>query len=445
MFLDGLNYAAIARNLAEGVGTFWTPHYTDTLYPQFREQPPLGFALQAGAFYVLGDHLFVERVYSLLTGAITGFLIALIWRRTVGTAHLDWLPVAFWLVPSTVTWAMVNNMLENTQAALTTAAVFAFVRAWQAERRAHFWAAASAICILAAVLTKGPVGFFPLAAPFLAASVARDGAAKGLKTAVIMAATLAAAIGVCFATIESRQALRLYWDTQLLATISGARGGGRWTSLLRHLSGGIILRMGGLLALIWTASRFSPRRHDQGQRTMWPVFFLLLAVAASLPVALSSRITGHYLVPSIPLYALGFASLAALLAGPALDRWAGRTLVLRFTTALGAVLLIAALAAPAAGVSFERPRDAAWIAEYYALAPFLEPRTVVATCAAAEKDWGAHAYLQRFFKISLEARGTVGRRQFLQFTDRPCDQPEGCSVAVSSQRLRLLTCTRLSP
>ena len=190
MFLDGLNYAAVARNLAEGLGTFWTPYYTDTLYPQFREQPPLGFALQAGAFYVLGDHLFVERAYSLLTGAVTAFLIALIWRRTIGAARLDWLPVAFWLLPSTVTWAMVNNMLENTQAALTTAAVFAFVRAWQSEQRASLWAAGSAVCILAAVLTKGPVGFFPLAAPLIAAIVTRDGAVKGLEMAMIMAATL---------------------------------------------------------------------------------------------------------------------------------------------------------------------------------------------------------------------------------------------------------------
>ena len=42
MFLDGVTYASIARNLAEGRGRFWAPHYTATIYPAFHEHPPLG-------------------------------------------------------------------------------------------------------------------------------------------------------------------------------------------------------------------------------------------------------------------------------------------------------------------------------------------------------------------------------------------------------------------
>ena len=32
MFVDGVTYASIARNLAEGHGSFWSPSYTATLY-----------------------------------------------------------------------------------------------------------------------------------------------------------------------------------------------------------------------------------------------------------------------------------------------------------------------------------------------------------------------------------------------------------------------------
>ena len=28
MFFDGVTYASISRNMAEGQGTFWNPHYT---------------------------------------------------------------------------------------------------------------------------------------------------------------------------------------------------------------------------------------------------------------------------------------------------------------------------------------------------------------------------------------------------------------------------------
>lgn len=41
MFLDGITYSAISRNMANGIGSFWHPHYTETLYPHFNEHPPL--------------------------------------------------------------------------------------------------------------------------------------------------------------------------------------------------------------------------------------------------------------------------------------------------------------------------------------------------------------------------------------------------------------------
>src|SRR3954451_14950195 len=81
MFVDGVTYASIARNLAEGRGTFWVPAYTATLYPEFHEHPPLGFWLQSLWFRVFGDHLWVERLYTLTAGLITAALIAAIWRR----------------------------------------------------------------------------------------------------------------------------------------------------------------------------------------------------------------------------------------------------------------------------------------------------------------------------------------------------------------------------
>src|SRR3954466_8114656 len=90
MFVDGVTYASIARNLAEGRGTFWDLSYTATLYPHFREHPPLGFWLQSLWFRVLGDHLFVERVYAITVAAVTAVLIAAVWRRlTTGRPRED--------------------------------------------------------------------------------------------------------------------------------------------------------------------------------------------------------------------------------------------------------------------------------------------------------------------------------------------------------------------
>ncbi|MFW7379491.1 MAG: hypothetical protein ACOH5I_11830 [Oligoflexus sp.] len=62
MFFDGLTYAAISRNLVDGLGPIWQTHYTDSLYPRFYEHPPLAFYLQSLAFRLLGDQFYVEKL-----------------------------------------------------------------------------------------------------------------------------------------------------------------------------------------------------------------------------------------------------------------------------------------------------------------------------------------------------------------------------------------------
>ena len=168
MFSDGLVYATIARNMGIGVGSLWAPNYTQTAWTEFYEHPPLGLALEAVAFHALGDHLIVERFYSLLVLALHAVVIAGIWRRLL-SAPLDWLAVLFWLTPSIVSWGAVNNMLENTQALLTTTAVLLMLDATRASTAAAtaIGSAVAGVAVVAAVLTKGPAGFFPLVAPLV--------------------------------------------------------------------------------------------------------------------------------------------------------------------------------------------------------------------------------------------------------------------------------------
>ena len=54
MFMDGLYYAAISRNLADGLGTFWYLHHTDFSHPIFHEHPPLAIGIQSIFFYLFG-------------------------------------------------------------------------------------------------------------------------------------------------------------------------------------------------------------------------------------------------------------------------------------------------------------------------------------------------------------------------------------------------------
>jgi 4-amino-4-deoxy-L-arabinose transferase-like glycosyltransferase len=316
MFVDGVTYAVLARNLAQGTGTFWAPSFSTTVYPVFHEQPPLGFALESLAFRVLGDHLYVERLFSIFVFALTALLIVALWRRVLPREH-DWLPLFFWVLPSTVTWAAINNMLEGTQALFTTSAVLLLVRAMMAirTRDAVVAAGCAAAAVAAAVLTKGPVGLFPLAVPPLALLLTRrdrrcfTARPRGRAysrlalvwiTLLVVTMLLAAAI---LAIPEARHALSEFARTHVVPALQGERGLPRRSfDIARHFTLGIIARMGALAALLWL---IRPRGRDvPGVRWDVAVFFFSTGLVASLPLLASPVLAGHYFIPSVPFFAL---------------------------------------------------------------------------------------------------------------------------------------------
>ena len=130
MFMDGLIYADISRNMAEGLGSFWKPHFTDTLFNVFYEHPPLAFGLQSIFFKLFGDNIYIERFYSLLTYVIVGCLIVLIWSKLTSYKKTGWLPLFLWLSTNYVTWALANNMLENTMSIFVCLSVLFYLNSF---------------------------------------------------------------------------------------------------------------------------------------------------------------------------------------------------------------------------------------------------------------------------------------------------------------------------
>ena len=133
MFQDGVLYSAVAHNLSLGYGSFWFPQYSALNIeglPSFHEQPPLAFGIESLFFKILGDRLYVERFYTLLTMLLTVWILVKIWRLATIDApanwqHLTWLPVLFWIMVPVCFWSYRNNMHENT---LNIFAVLAFLR-----------------------------------------------------------------------------------------------------------------------------------------------------------------------------------------------------------------------------------------------------------------------------------------------------------------------------
>ena len=167
MFMDGLYYATIAKNLSNGIGSFWFLHFTDTSFNIFHEHPPLAIGLQSIFFSLFGDSIYVERIYSLLTFIVTGFIIHLIWKEFIDKKYssYSWVVLFFWAVIPLNSWACSNNILENTMNIFVASSVFFLIK--NIRTNDLFYIMISGVCLFLAFLSKGFIGLFPLSFFFL--------------------------------------------------------------------------------------------------------------------------------------------------------------------------------------------------------------------------------------------------------------------------------------
>jgi len=438
MFIDGMTYAVVARNMSQGIGSLWAPSFSTTTYTEFDEQPPLGMALQSVAFRIFGDHFAVERGYSLAVFALNGLLIAAIWRRLLPSAY-DWLPVLVWMVPSVVTWAVINNMLENTQALFTGLACLALLSAATASTANSLGlAAVAAASVVAAVLVKGPVGFFPLALPVLVAFL--PAAQRPRQPLVVWPAffsVLAIISTVLVVADGPRNSIAAFVAAHLTPSLSGDRGiGPKGWDFSRHLAMGIWLRMAVVAGLAWVVVWLRRRSITRRLPTRQAAFFFSAACAASLPILVSPVLAGHYFVPSVSLFALAFAALTL----PAISTYRSRpsSLSWRLPVLLASLLLVSVAAVVATHGSLE-VRSRELVRDLNAIRGVAPVGATIGACPSSQLDWGLHNYFQRFYRISLNPDGQPHAGWFLVASDG-CTAPPSCQPVRGTTEFTLLQC-----
>lgn len=452
MFFDGGIYASVARNLAEGRGDVWRLHFSDALFPVFSEHPPLMMWLQALAFSTFGDGIAVEKGFSLLTFVICAVLLHRLWlrlhERDAAMRLAFPLALVLVLVSGRVAWGFANGLLENLVAVFSLTAVLAILVAQgpsargSPSRRALLMAAAG-VAVSLSMLTKGPVGLFPLATPAIHWLVFRQAPLRdGVADTLVMLSVIVACFGALLSVDASREAIGRYLDAQLFASLSGDRGrygGGPY--VVRKILGinGYALLIVALLAL---AGRRLLGVDDDGdtRRLRWKraAFLLLVGLSASLPIGLSPRVANFYFNPSLFFFGSGLAVLGAPYLLAILARLNARQAKRLFVGALAAVLVSAAVVAR----DFGRPgTDARTIAQAAAIGQAVCPNRAdcgarLAACGEIWEDWALQTYLQRHFRLGM-ARAADLEATFL-LTQPGCPAAPGTTdtgVDVSPYRL----------
>ncbi len=445
IFLDGMVYATIARNLAMGIGDPLHPVYTGAI-DQFRDHPPLAFWLESLAFRALGDHWWVEKIYSLGVSLLTAGTIAIVWRwltraddRLRGFA---WLPLLLWVLLPCWQWTAVNNLLENTLSVFAVSGVYCLLRAGASDRRWFVWTIAAALCVLSAIATKGPVGMFPLVTP-LAGRLAYG---AGARNTWRIQASLITLVALGFAGLlvdrDACEYFFAYVQQQVLASLAGSRETHPSIIGRAHILWEIVFTLSLSAAFVlairyWAARRGADARREPSLRQgAW--LMLIVGLAASCPVAISPKQTNFYITPSYPFYVLALA-LGGVESLVALRRSLDPLTVARFFRRANYASVLLALGVvvycwPARGTP---RRDWQALAIVDQLATVVPDGTTIDVPADIAEQWALLGYLFREHYISLEPR--AAHREFrLEWKDAD-RQPsrEYREVAIDLPRYRL--------
>jgi 4-amino-4-deoxy-L-arabinose transferase-like glycosyltransferase len=313
MFIDGIVYASIARNMAENYGSFWQPYYTATVYPTFYEHPPLGFWLQSWAYRLCGDSVYVEAWWGCCVGALSLLILAGIWRCLTPQGDVvagAWFPILLFIITPMTSWAVANNMLENTMTFFILLSVLLCLFSLKNPTvfSSCVYGVLSGLSMFGAILIKGPVALFPLAVPLISMVYDAKKTMKVLTTAIILLMTLIVSFGLMFATnMASLHFFKRYVSQQVLDSVTGARE----ISMSRFHVFTVVgreslvpLLVGGTLAAIIYRLRQTAISSVHSRLFL---YYLGIALAGSLPILVSAKQKRWYALPSLPFYAMAMA------------------------------------------------------------------------------------------------------------------------------------------
>lgn len=400
MFVDGILYATVARNLAIGYGTFWDPYVSQTFMQHFHEQPPLVFWLQSFFFRLDSETIYPERIYSLCVVLLSIFGIRHFWKE-ISNQYAYW-PVLLFLAIPTIRWGAVNNILENSMLFFDLMAVFFFYKAMKYGN--GIWSLLIAILFtFLASFSKGIQGLFPLAVPLIYNLAYKDTIAtrKVLMYSLFALIGISAIYSVLLLSNDALESYRMYFEQRYtdFPKTKHANTDNRF-KLLYHLI--IELAIPFLLCLI--VMLIGRRSNSFAQRTIFTkdgnaLFFLLIGLSASFPLMVTFEQRGFYLNTSMPYYALALACISQSWLSVFHNKYADHQ---KIDVALKSLLIAGILVGVMTTVYFagKPKRDADKLHDIHLVAKDIGIGGNVCTTHEWD-DWSMRYYFTRYHKISI--------------------------------------------
>ena len=442
---DGLEYGTVARNMADGLGTFWRPYLEDFIHPVFHEHPPLVFWIQSLFFRLFGDGPYLENFYGCLAGLVTLGCMAWFWqrvRRDFGlTAIGNWWPMLLMVPLPLFTYTLQTNRIVATYIIFAILPTYAAYRSVTAGKHTVFFSLMSGALIYLGFIAKGPVALFTFALPAIAWLTLKSKLSKAaLSTILAIFAFTIILFSVFYLFPDSQDFWKGFWKAQIMASLENQRAPGdtHWY-LVERWAAEMAVPL--FIAVVLMALNRVSLREIQFSRQAW--FFLLIGLASSLPFLISMRQHNRYIFHSYPFYVLSLAFATDSVAAKMEALLSAKP---KFKTAVGLIAVIF-FTAGLASMLYEKGRVRGrepFFYDIYLQKIELPQRTTISACPEAMilNDW-LFADMMRFYKNSLTP--AMGQEYLIIAKDSGCKVPEGYRIINRPPRIKYILYQKNKP
>lgn len=321
MCLDGVVYSCISRNMAEGLGSFWYPNLNPVNEIQFHSHPPLLFGIGSVLYKVLGTSIYTEKIYCMAMAIVTAYLIQLN-QKTLESPYRAPVPcyvsIMLWLSLPVIAWGCRHFLLENTFTVFVLASTYYILKAFKAKSLLFILIS---VCFrIAATMTKGYVGLFPIGCPILySLCVDRSRLLFAIAVTIGMVLLLTSSYGLLFYCVpEAASYFDSYMSKQVISSIAGhneVTTEHRWRLLVQLVSELAVPISVCVLVYLLNKASFQKITKVQLQHA---TYWLLVGLAGSLPLMISPKQHRFYLIPSLPYYIIALTTLSGPLINTAM-------------------------------------------------------------------------------------------------------------------------------
>ncbi len=400
MFLDGLIYASISRNFSLSENGMWDFSYTLFADKDFTSQPPLVFWILGFLYCVFGDSIYVEKVFSVLTYLISGYSIVILWNLATDKQHKEfsWIPLLFYLSFPVVSWASVNNLLENLMTSFLLLSLVFIVKSIEKKKILHISIASFSLFL--AVLCKGIPALF-ISTSFFWIWVL-SGKIK-FKTMVFSSSLLLFFL-ICFSLLmifsndEALSYFSSYFEKQFKVSINQTYyETNRWYILIKFFEQIMIALSSIVILLVIFRKKVNNLFKNEVFRES--VVYFLIGLSGILPYLLIYKQRTFYLTPSMPFIALSFGLFSLNI----IKKIELIYLKKKLHKVLKYISVLFLMSAVILNIHFSQKigRDKEIIEDVNKIASIIGEKSSLTIDKKIFTSWSLHAYFMRLHRISI--------------------------------------------